>query len=117
MQTASLHPVPPALHSARSVFRGWIAHECFCPPGVFRPCDRIGDDPIARARLCARTTSCYRIRRKEASLPCYVEARTHDKPQLPGGRGVVRMAAARAVTGLTRPADMARPEGLVRCVR
>ena len=35
--------VARALLSARSVFRGWIAHECFCPPGVFRPCDRIGD--------------------------------------------------------------------------
>jgi hypothetical protein len=36
-------------------------------------------------------------------MPCYVGARTHDKPQLPRGRGAVRMAAAPAVTGLTRP--------------
>ena len=91
-------------------------HDCFHPPAASY--SAIGLATIRSPELgCARTTSCYRIRRSEAVVPCDVGARPRDKPQLRRGRGAVRMAAVRAATGLTRPADMARPDGLVGCVR
>ena len=43
MQNASLHPVPPALQSARSACGGWTSHDCFRHPAVLRPWYRIGD--------------------------------------------------------------------------
>ena len=76
-----------------------------------------GDDPIARARLRANDVVLSHSPEGTRSCSATWGLGPSASRSLPRGRGAFRMAAARAVTGLTRPADMACPEGLVRCVR